>query len=58
VNIGAWAWPQWVLLILCGLEVVAKISKHGEPRDPFNGPVAFLELVFMFWLLWCGGFWK
>lgn len=54
---SAWHWPQSTLAILIAFEVVLKISKHGEERPPYNGPLCFLDALFMCWLLWAGGFW-
>lgn len=52
------AWPQTIYLGLLGLTVVAHVSKHGEQREPYNGPVQFINACLSFALLYWGGFWK
>lgn len=53
----AWHWPQWVLAGLLAFDVVIHISKDGEPRRAYNGPIGALSVGITAWLLWCGGFW-
>lgn len=50
-------WPQITWLILAGCSLGLALALDGKSR---TGKHSFLNtlagLVFMFWLLWCGGF--
>lgn len=35
-----WAWPQWVYAGLFVLNIVLCVSKHGEARKPYDGPLS------------------
>lgn len=49
-------WPQIVILILYGLDIIIGIFLHNSPRRCYNGWGTILEVGMMLWLLWMGGF--
>lgn len=54
---SGWHWPQWVALGLYTFGVVMAVSRHGEPRENYDGPGTFFAAIVSIWILWCGGFW-
>ena len=52
-----WAWPQWVYAGLFVSNIVLCVSKHGESRGPYDGPLATFCAAVSIWILYEGGFW-
>lgn len=50
-------WPQYLYAGLLVLGIVIHVSKHGQPRDPYDGPIAFISALITAWILYMGGFW-
>jgi hypothetical protein len=48
--------PQVIVICLCILEVIVHICKHGESRQPWNGPISFIDQAVWVGLLYWGGF--
>lgn len=49
-------WPQITILVLVFLEFVGALSKHGEPRPPYNAGLTLLGSGILLVVLWWGGF--
>jgi len=49
-------WPQWVLIILMGVELLGVAHLHGTPRKPYEFWGVLVDTAIMTFLLWKGGF--
>lgn len=58
MNTDNWDWPQWVMLFLLLLTLVATICLHDRPRPNVNGFFGFVNFSITMWLLIAGGFFK
>lgn len=54
------ATPQWIMLVLLLLQIIAGVSLHGSVRkDPtWNGAMIVCEALLLIALLGWGGFWN
>jgi len=53
MNIG---WPEGILIALMFLSLAIHAGKHGQPREPYDFPVALVSFMISLTLLYFGGF--
>ena len=52
-----WEWPQYVMAGFFVTGIIIHVSRHGDHRDPFNGPAQAFSAALWAWVLYMGGFW-